>query len=221
MVRGPVRRVRATLLVLLWIWTACVALVLDLFSSVSQFDGIRPRSALYRSCRQVAHELVGEPLHDEQSATTGARPTATGTGRETLQAELPAALEGHVVEGYTDGLRGEGEYRSGRKHGRWVVTDASGQVRQESAYQNGVAVRLWRAWYASGALQWQVAFSDGLPADGEWTYWHENGELWMRRPYRGGRKDGCESRWDARGTLVAQIDYARGTKVNRDSAVGR
>lgn len=65
------RRVRPLLLVLLWIWAGCVALVLDLFLNVDEFDAIRPRAPLYRAMRTVAHEMVGEPLLDgtEEAAT--------------------------------------------------------------------------------------------------------------------------------------------------------
>lgn len=55
------RRVRPLLLVLLWIWAACVFLVLDLFLNVEALDDVRPRSTLYRGMRKVAHEAVGEP----------------------------------------------------------------------------------------------------------------------------------------------------------------
>ncbi len=61
----PRRRVRPLLLVLLWIWAGCIALVLDLFWNVAEFDGVRPRAPLYRGMRAVAHEMVGEPLYEE------------------------------------------------------------------------------------------------------------------------------------------------------------
>ncbi len=62
-------RVRPLLLVLLWIWAGCVALVLDLFLNVEELDAVRPRAPLYRAMRQVAHEMVGEPILDEDVST--------------------------------------------------------------------------------------------------------------------------------------------------------
>jgi hypothetical protein len=67
---GPTNagRVRWQLLVLLWVWAACVALVLDLFLNVDEFDGVRPRAPLYRAMRVVAHEMVGERIRDADDA---------------------------------------------------------------------------------------------------------------------------------------------------------
>jgi len=57
----PRRRIRPLLLALLWIWAACIFVVIDLFLDVPEFDRMRPRSALYRGMRDAAHEMVGEP----------------------------------------------------------------------------------------------------------------------------------------------------------------
>ena len=59
------RRVRFTLLVLLWIWAICVFTVVDLFWNVSEFDGVRPRAAIYEGMRRAAHKMVGEPYQDD------------------------------------------------------------------------------------------------------------------------------------------------------------
>ena len=53
-------RVRLTLLVLLWIWAACIFVTLDLFLNVSEFDAVRPRSDLYRGMRTAIHLFGGE-----------------------------------------------------------------------------------------------------------------------------------------------------------------
>ena len=60
-------RVRLLLLVLLWIWVGCVALVLDLFWNVDEFDAIRPQHRTYRAMRTVAHRMVGEPDREAHS----------------------------------------------------------------------------------------------------------------------------------------------------------
>lgn len=61
------RRIRPLLLVLLWVWAGCIALVLDLFFNITEFDGIRPRADLYRGMRTAAHNLVGEPILDHET----------------------------------------------------------------------------------------------------------------------------------------------------------
>ncbi len=80
------RRVRPLLLVLLWIWAGCVALVLDLFRNVPEFDGVRPRAPRYVAMRRTAHEMVGAPSLDETAtplrtpATPGAEASPTRSG---------------------------------------------------------------------------------------------------------------------------------------------
>jgi len=61
--KKPARRIRGRLLVLLWIWALLMFAVVDLFWNVQEFDGIRPRSTLYRATRYAAHDLVGEPYY--------------------------------------------------------------------------------------------------------------------------------------------------------------
>lgn len=80
-------RVRWTLLVLLWVWAACIALVLDLFLNVNEFDGIRPRAPLYRAMRTVAHEMVGEPYRDDPDA----QPQQLARQRDMAVTRLPAS----------------------------------------------------------------------------------------------------------------------------------
>lgn len=63
--KGNVRRVRPLLLILLWIWAITVAIVLDMFWNVEEFDRIRPRASLYRGMRVAAHKMVGVPVEDE------------------------------------------------------------------------------------------------------------------------------------------------------------
>lgn len=54
-------RVRFRLLVLLWIWAACMFLLVDLFRNVPEFDGLRPDADWYRAARYAAHRMAGEP----------------------------------------------------------------------------------------------------------------------------------------------------------------
>ncbi len=62
--RAQRRRVGWRLLVLLWIWAACVFLLVDLLFNVPEFDRIRPRSTLYRATRYAGHELSGVPYEE-------------------------------------------------------------------------------------------------------------------------------------------------------------
>lgn len=89
--RASAGRVRWQLLALLWVWAGCVALVLDLFLNIDEFDGVRPRAPLYRAMRAVAHDMVGERLYDADSASIAqSRPRRSEEARHV--AALPPGL---------------------------------------------------------------------------------------------------------------------------------
>ncbi len=67
------------MLVLLWIWAICIFTVVDLFRNVDEFDGIRPRSKLYRGMRVAAHKMVGEPIRAEATGTAHGTPAVART----------------------------------------------------------------------------------------------------------------------------------------------
>ncbi len=84
---SPKPRVRKTLLVLLWIWAACIFLTLDLFVNVSQFDAVRPQARIYRGMRAAAHKMIGEPYLENDFAVAS-RPSASPDMRKILEDEL-------------------------------------------------------------------------------------------------------------------------------------
>jgi hypothetical protein len=63
------RRVRATLLALLWVWALVIFMVVDLFWNVEEFDRVRPEARWYRSARYVAHRMVGEEYRERDEFT--------------------------------------------------------------------------------------------------------------------------------------------------------
>ena len=80
-------RVRLTLLVLLWIWAACIFLTLDLFMNVREFDAVRPRARIYRGMRAAAHKMIGEPYLENDFAVASP-PSASPDMRKVLEDEL-------------------------------------------------------------------------------------------------------------------------------------
>lgn len=87
--RATRQRVRPLLLVLLWVWAGCIALVLDLFLNVEELDSIRPRAPLYRAMRHVAHDMVGEPILDGDSSPA-VTAKALPSGRTARATSAPA-----------------------------------------------------------------------------------------------------------------------------------
>ena len=82
------RRVRPMLLILLWIWVVTVAVVLDMFWDVEEFDRIRPRAKLYQGMRVAAHKMVGVPVPETHHHVRAWRAQflATNERREDVEA---------------------------------------------------------------------------------------------------------------------------------------
>ncbi|MCZ6788190.1 MAG: hypothetical protein O7E54_13595 [Planctomycetota bacterium] len=85
--KAPTPRIRKTLLVLIWIWAACIFLMLDLFLNVREFDAVRPRARIYRGMRAAAHKMIGEPYLENDFAVAS-RPSASPDMRRVLEDEL-------------------------------------------------------------------------------------------------------------------------------------
>jgi hypothetical protein len=119
--RTPGRRVRPLLLVLLWIWVGCIALVLDLFLNVGEFDAVRPRAPLYRAMREVAHEMVGERILDRDAGAVVPRPAR----------EDAAAREDRVLRGVSGSRHPGGKPDAGTPQGRKLMDDLVAAARGE------------------------------------------------------------------------------------------
>jgi HEAT repeat protein len=90
------RRVRWTLLALLWVWAILIFLMVDLFFNVDEFDAIRPRAEVYRATRYAAHQMVGEPYVDDDFGSPEASivPTGALAAAKSEEAQrLEAAME--------------------------------------------------------------------------------------------------------------------------------
>jgi hypothetical protein len=86
----PKPGVRWTLLVLLWAWALCMALVLDLFRNVEAFDRIRPDTRLYRATRFAAHRMVGEPYRERDEFVWARRTPTAPSASPTLAPAVSA-----------------------------------------------------------------------------------------------------------------------------------
>jgi antitoxin component YwqK of YwqJK toxin-antitoxin module len=84
---------------------------------------------------------------------------------------------------YPDGsLRIEGEYKEGKRDGRWVY------------------------WYDNGN-KWSEARYKADIRDGKSTVWHENGRKYFEGSYKMGERIGKWRFWDEEGNLLKEINY--------------
>jgi len=80
-------RIRTRLLVLLWIWAACVFTTLDLFRNAPALDRFRPDARWYRAARFAAHRMVDEPWLEQDEFAAAYREPAVRARLATPAAE--------------------------------------------------------------------------------------------------------------------------------------
>lgn len=104
------RKVRWTLLALLWAWAGVMFLVVDLFASPEEFDRMRPDSDLYRATQVVAHEMVGRD-YDET-------PISGPQVLRRAQRDTNLPRDGKWHEWHENGqVALEGRFKHGLRHG--------------------------------------------------------------------------------------------------------
>jgi antitoxin component YwqK of YwqJK toxin-antitoxin module len=224
----PARRVRPTLLVLLWVWVACVALAVDLFLNVPAFDRIRPRARLYGEMRRAGHEMVGEPIEEAEpvagTASTrrpdfargegsppGLRPSGATAG---VNGEATAILQHGGFTAWNDpgGRPGKGEYANGEREGTWVWYWPDGSLRERREYRSGLLEGKLEAWYPDGRPQAREEYREGKP-HGEWRRWYESGKPAAQENYEEGVLHGSLVRWHENGTKAMEAHFIRGSSI--------
>jgi len=221
-------RIRWVLLVLLWAWALVIFVIVDLFSDVEEFDRIRPDSLLYQGMRSVAHEMVGEdaPVIVDPTERVNPRRTALRTAaiekhaRRRINPRMLPTLRTHERLGYVahgtftqwndpDGEQAEGDYKAGRRVGRWVWNRLDGTPQEERHYERGLLHGRVASWYADGTNERVEFYAEGKRA-GEWQAWYSNGERAGIDNYAAGQPHGEFLRWYDDGRQAAERRFEEG-----------
>ena len=88
----------------------------------------------------------------------------------------------------TGKLKSKGEYRNGKKYGKWQYFFTNGKLEQKGSYD-----------------------SNGL-ATGEWNWFYENGNLLRREEFRKGIEDGDLEEYAFDGSLITKGEFFDGEK---------
>jgi len=225
------RRVRPLLLVLLWVWAACVFVTLDLFLNVPEFDRLRPRARLYEAMRWSGHEITGEPYEVGLESGGGAGAAFTASREEdeetaiepgTRRVEPVLCRHGDVSAaardgGFTEwndpgGTPGRGEYVDGRRHGMWAWNWPDGSKRETREYKNGVLHGKVASWYQGGQQQVAEEYADGK-RHGEWRSWYPSGKPASEEHYDNGRIQGTLVQWHENGQKAGEAEFVAGSSV--------
>jgi uncharacterized protein len=132
-------------------------------------------------------------------------------------------------------LREEGEYRNGRRHGRWTTWGATNKTAEREYLDGELDGRLsnWgsynhqltlqeeyrqgmkhghASWFiGSGAKEWDGEFKDGK-RDGLWTRWFRNGRTEKDEEWADDKPHGATTIWDEEGRKRAEGRHVRGQR---------
>lgn len=198
------KRVRWTLLALLWVWAILVFLVIDLFMDVEEFDRVRPELEIYEATRYAAHKLVDSGYSDsdfESLAPTDAVSNLTANG---------APRDGKWSAKHENGkLAVEGEYRHGRRAGIWTWYHENGTVADRESMANGLRHGDRESFHENGQASVKGAYVRGRRV-GRWQEWHASGEPSREEDYHEGKRHGAFRAWHEDGQVAEEGSFVDG-----------
>jgi len=105
----------------------------------------------------------------------------------------------------------EGNFKDGRRHGKWTRWYEDGLKFSEGNYIDGKRDGKWTSWYEDGLKLLDRNYKDGK-RDGKWTNWYANGQIKLEENYKDGKQDGKSTEWYANGQIKLEENYKDGKK---------
>jgi antitoxin component YwqK of YwqJK toxin-antitoxin module/poly(3-hydroxybutyrate) depolymerase len=125
----------------------------------------------------------------------------------------------------------EGEFKDGKKHGKWTYWYENGAIEREEEFKDGRAHGKWKrwdeneikigegefregsgkfvGWYGNGNKENEETFEDGKK-HGKWRYWYENGNREREESYKNDRLNGKNMGWFKGGKKSFEIEFKDG-----------
>lgn len=120
--------------------------------------------------------------------------------------------DGPSVRRHPNGkTRWQGEYRSGKRHGRWVFYYPTGLKRSEGTYEQGLKHGTWTFYHARGGVSKVGEYSHGAK-HGRRAGWYAGGKSRFEGRFERDRKTGQWAYYWSSGTMRAQGSYVEGRK---------
>ncbi len=102
--------------------------------------------------------------------------------------------------------RSTGQYKDGRKEGKWTWWYRNGKRRSVGAYEGDQRTGAWTIWYDNGQKNEAGRFAKDVP-EGQWSTWHDNGKLASKGKWAAGKRTGAWTFWDVEGKVEAKGSF--------------
>lgn len=109
------------------------------------------------------------------------------------------------------GLREEGRFHRGRRHGEWISLHEDGSVRERGQYVDGMKDGLWETFSPAGSLLVEAEYVEGQ-MDGDWRAYADAGDLIGEGQYDENLRSGRWTLWYSNGSVKERGRYVGGLR---------
>lgn len=100
----------------------------------------------------------------------------------------------------------------GLYQGNWEEYYLTGQLKSKGEYKDGKKYGKWEYYFTNGKLEQKGVYDANGMVTGEWNWFFENGNLLRREEYRRGVEDGELEEYSFDGRLISKGEYVDGEK---------
>ena len=124
----------------------------------------------------------------------------------------PCKMWYNNLEMNTGQLRVRGDYKNGKKEGKFQHYHINGNLEAEGSFSEGNEIGLWKTYFDNGKMKKEVKYIEGSK-EGEFTIWHSNGKVSRKGVYVNNKVEGIYKVWDEEGVFVEEELYKNGELI--------
>jgi len=98
----------------------------------------------------------------------------------------------------------------GFKQGPWKEFYETGELKGEGQYKDGKKIGLWKFYYKNGNIEETGVYVKGENPDGDWKWYFDNGKLLREQNYTEGLEEGALIEYSDSGTIISKGAYVEG-----------
>ncbi|MBL4707207.1 MAG: hypothetical protein JKY48_02035 [Flavobacteriales bacterium] len=102
--------------------------------------------------------------------------------------------------------------KKGLYQGKWEEYYLTGQLKSKGEYKNGKKYGKWEYFFSNGKLEQKGVYDANGRVTGEWKWFYENENLLRREEFRKGIEDGELEEYSIDGKLISKGEYFDGEK---------
>ncbi len=102
--------------------------------------------------------------------------------------------------------------RSGLEQGTWESFYLSGELQSKGEYKNGKKVGKWQHYFRTGTVEQEGFYDKAGRYTGLWKWYYEDGKLLRSEEFRMGIEDGELEEYDSSGKLISKGEFIDGEK---------